>query len=126
MPFLVDEETGKITTVQGDSGEINVFNLPDDADYEVYFSFYDKNRRILGQEMPVRTSFGTKVTIFVSSALTDLLKVNANDEFAEYYYGIKICDPETGYEDTLCIGTKDIGELNTVIVYPKQVEGMAN
>lgn len=100
--------------------------MPDDANYEVYFSFYDSDRRILGQELPVASNKSSFVEINVSSTLTDLLRVDSAEEYAEYYYGIKICDPITRYEETLIIGDKEIGELNVVTVYPKQVEGISN
>lgn len=92
----------------------------------MYFSFYDTNRRILGQELPVNSNKSDFIEINVSSALTDLLKVDPAEEYAEYYYGIKICVRDTGYEETLIIGDKEIGELNVVMVYPKQVEGISN
>lgn len=126
MSFLIDSETGRITTVQGDSGMFAVTELPTDEDYEIYFAFYDSNRKILGQEMPVKSNKSPIAIINVSASLTDLLKVDINDEFAEYYYGIKLCVPSTGFEDTVTIGNKSIGDLNEVIVYPKQVEGITN
>ena len=125
MAFVVDEDTGDITLVQGDSGEIVIDGLPADCNYSVYFAFYNENRKTIGEE--VRQSYSASVvSMFIPSSLTDLLTVNKDDDYTEYYYGIKICNENTGYEDTMCINDGDIGSLNTVRVYPKKVEGTIN
>ena len=60
----------------------------------------------------------------IPSGLTDNLNVTTGiDGMEDYYYGIKLCLESTGYEDTLCVGNSDIGDLNTITVYPKKVEG---
>ena len=58
----------------------------------------------------------------LGSSLTDLLKVPSNSETATYNYGVKVCSDD-GYEDTLNIGGSDMGDKNTITVYPKKVEG---
>ena len=125
MAFVVDENTGDITLVQGDSGEIVIEGLPSDSNYSVYFAFYNENRKTIGEEV-MQTYSASVVTMFIPSSLTDLLTVNKDDDYTEYYYGIKICNESTGYEDTMCINDSDIGDLNTVKVYPKKVEGVLN
>ena len=125
MAFIVDDK-GNITLVQGDSGRLIVDDLPTDKNYVVYFSFYDENRRIIGEEIQVLANYSPSVVLFITASLTDLLKVLITDETAEYYYGLKICDSETDEEDTLMIEDGDIGDLNTVTVYPKKVEGFIN
>jgi hypothetical protein len=125
MAFMVDDK-GNITLVQGDSGKLIVDDLPTDKNYVVYFSFYDENRRIIGEEIQILANYSSSVVLFITASLTDLLKVPITDEMAEYYYGLKICDSETDEEDTLMIEDGDIGDLNTVTVYPKKVEGFIN
>ncbi|MBR1374366.1 hypothetical protein IJ556_07970 [bacterium] len=124
MAFVVDEDTGNITLVQGDSGEITVNGLPVDKNYSIYFSFYDEKRKIIGTEATAQTGYAAIKTFTIPSSLTDLLKVDKEDEYAIYYYGIKLCDSTTGFEDTVCINDGDIGDLNYVYVYPKKVEGI--
>ena len=124
MAFVVDEDTGDITLVQGDSGEITVNGLPTDKNYSIYLSFYDENRKIIGTEANAQTGYAAIKTFTVPSSLTDLLKVNKDEEYTIYYYGIKLCDSTTGYEDTICINDSKIGDLNYVYVYPKKVEGI--
>ena len=51
MAFVVDENTGDITLVQGDSGEIVIEGLPTDGNYSVYFAFYNENRKTIGEEV---------------------------------------------------------------------------
>lgn len=125
MAFIVDDK-GNITLVQGDSGRLIVDDLPTDKNYIVYFAFYDANRRIIGDEIQVLANYSPSVVLFITASLTDLLNVLITDETAEYYYGLKICDSETNEEDTLIIEDGDIGDLNTVTVYPKKVEGFIN
>lgn len=126
MASYIDEITGRITLYQGDSLMFVVTDLPDDEDYQIFFGFYDINRKLIGQEMPIQSNGSSTAIIYVSASLTDLLKVDESEEFATYYYGLKICNPKTGYEDTLIIGNKEIGDLNEVTVYPKQVEGITS
>lgn len=126
MAFIVDTESGDITLVQGDSGELFIDGLNTDKNYTVYFAFYNSKRRRLGSEISVESNGSPNVTLIIPASLTDLLVVPQGSETAEYYYGIKVCyDYGYGYEfeDTVIIGNKDIGELNTITVYPKKVEG---
>lgn len=124
MAFVVDEDTGDITLVQGDSGTLIVTDLPEDESYTLYFAFYDEKRNIIGDEMTVETDGSGTASISVLSSVTDLLTVDKNEDSAQYYYGLKLCLEDTGYENTLIINDGDIGDLNTVTVYPKKVEGI--
>ena len=125
MAFVVDENTGDITLIQGDSGEIVIEGLPTNDNYSVYFAFYNENRKTIGEEV-MQSYSASFVTMIIPSSLTNLLVVNKDDDYTEYYYGIKICNENTGYEDTMCINNGDIGDLNVVKVYPKKVEGVVN
>ena len=121
MAFRIDEN-GNITMVQGDTGRLVVNGLNTDQNYTVYFAIQDENRRSVGNEVNVQSNMQPTIVFDLSSQLTDLLKVAEDEETHTYYYGIKTCTVE-GFEDTLLIGGSDMGDKNTITVYPKKVEG---
>lgn len=121
MAFEIDNN-GNITMIQGDSGQLVINGLNTDKNYSVYFAIQDENRKPIGNEIMVDSNKQSSVAFVLTSDLTDLLKVNQNDEYATYYYGVKVCD-NTGFEDTMLIGNSQIGDINTITVYPKKVEG---
>ena len=121
MAFEIDNN-GNITMVQGDSGQLVINGLNTDKNYSVYFAIQDENRKPIGNEIMVNSNKQSSVAFVLTSNLTDLLKVNQNDETATYYYGIKVCD-NSGFEDTMLVGDSIIGDKNTITVYPKKVEG---
>lgn len=123
MAFVV-EDNGDIKLIQGDSGVFVVNGLSVDNNYKVYFSFYDSKRRVVGEELMVFSNKEPCVSFEIPASLTDKLIVSKNDDSTEYYYGIKACLDERGFEDTLLVEGSEIGDLNTVIVYPKKVEGI--
>lgn len=123
MSAIIDNN-GNIELVQGDSLTLYVDDIPTDENYEVYFSVYDLNGNTIGDEIMVESNYQSTIILEIPSGLTDNLVVTTGiDGTEEYYYGIKICLPSTGYEDTLCIGNSDIGDLNTITVHPKKAEG---
>nr|DAX84368.1 MAG TPA: hypothetical protein [Caudoviricetes sp.] len=122
MAFIVDTN-GNITLVQGDSGNLVITGLPIDKNYTVYFAIQDENRKPIGEELRLETQKQQSINFEILSALTDLLSVRVGEETATYYYGIKLCSKEDFLEDTLLIGNSKIGELNSITVYPKKVEG---
>lgn len=91
--------------------------------FKVYLSVYDKKRNYVMQKAPVVNNGKPSVKIPILATETDLWEVPTNKASETYYYGIKACEQGTQNEDTLFIGGKDYGELNVIIVYPKQVEG---
>lgn len=120
--FLVDEETGNITLTQGDSGEYAISGLPTDQYYDVYLAIQDKKRNPIGNEIKESANLKSSVSLKFLSSLTDLLTVPKSEETETYYFGIKLCD-KLGNEDTLIIGNNDVGDKNTITVYPKKAEG---
>ena len=120
--FFVDDN-GNITLVQGDNGELVVWDVPTDRNYTLYFAIYNNNRIKFGEEVFVKTNKLPNVKLSIPSTLTDLLKVPNKEEYATYYYGLKICDEADGIEDTLLIKNNFMGDLNEITVYPKKVEG---
>ena len=123
MAFFIDDE-GNITLVQGDSGDITFDGIPTNKDYEVFFAIQDDKRRPIGDEVSIMSNFLSSVVISVPATLTDLLEVKSGQDTAEYYYGVKICDAESGLEDTMILGGNEIGDLNTITVYPRKVKGL--
>ena len=121
MAFIIDND-GNITMIQGDTGRLVVNGLMTDQNYDVYFAIQDENRRPIGNEISVQSNSQPTVVFELSSNLTDLLKVGQDEETHEYYYGVKTCTAD-GFEDTLTIGSRDMGDRNTITVYPKKVEG---
>lgn len=123
MAFTVDDN-GNITLVQGDSGELMVNGLPTDRNYKLFFAIQDENRKPIGSEIELDTNKQSALLISIIGSLTDLLTVKLGDETATYYYGIKLCYQDDFLEDTLLIGGSKMGNLNTITVYPKKVEGI--
>ena len=123
--FEVDEITGDITLRQGDSGKYIISGLPTDQYYTVYLGIQNKNREPIGDEISEAASLRSSVELNFPATLTDLLTVKKNEDTAEYYFGVKLCTA-AGREDTLIIGNKSVGDLNTITVYPKTVEGTLN
>lgn len=121
MAFRIDEN-GNITIVQGDTGRLVINGLNTDKNYTVYFAIQDENRKPIGNEISVESNGRPTVVFELASQLTDLLKVQEDEETHTYYYGVKTCTAE-GFEDTLPIGSGDMGDKNTITVYPKKVEG---
>lgn len=119
--FIVDEKTGDIITRQGDSGTLVLNNIDTSRNWKVYFSVYDKNRKQMINEIFTQSNNLPTVAISISANATDPLKVNSDEEYATYYYGVKLC--ADGIEDTLIIGNGDIDSENTITVYPKKTEG---
>lgn len=122
MAFNIDIN-GDITLIQGDSGQLVLNNLPTDKNYTVYLGIQDKNRKPIGNELSVETNKNSTVPFIITSELTDLLTVPKGEETESYYYGVKLCSVD-GIEDTLLIGDSQIGDKNTITVYPKKVEGI--
>ncbi len=125
MSLIIDND-GTISLYQGDSGEIVISGLDTNKKYTVYLGIQDSNRKIVGQELQVAVSNSGTVTFVLTPAFTDMLTVPKNKPFEVYYYGIKICEEETGIEDTLFIADSTYGDINRVIVYPRKVIGVKN
>ena len=125
MSLIIDKD-GTISLYQGDSGEIVISGLEPEKKYTVYLGIQDKNRKIVGQELQVAVSNSGTVTFVLSPTFTDMLTVPKNKPFEIYYYGIKVCEVETGIEDTLFIADSTYGDINRVIVYPRKVIGVDN
>jgi len=122
MAFKIDED-GNISMVQGDSGLITIRGLNPNKNFTVYFAIQDKDRNPVGSELSVSSNNNSYVVFQLTGAFTDLLTVKKDETCAIYYYGLKICDASSQREDTLIVGSNEIGSVNTITVYPKKVEG---
>ena len=123
MAFKIDEK-GNITMIQGDSGIIKVNGLDTNQNYLVYLAIQDKDRNPVGQELCINSNNLSTVVFELTGDYTDLLKVPKNKPYEIYYYGIKVCVREDNFEDTLILGEGSIGSINSIVVYPKKVEGI--
>jgi len=123
VAFYVNEN-GDITLVQGDSGNLVIEGISTDANYVIYFAIQDSKRKPIGNELSVNSNMQNTVVITITADYTDMLTVEKNKPFETYYYGLKVCTQNGDLEDTLVIGNGDIGDLNTITVYPKKVEGL--
>lgn len=117
--FDIDEK-GTITLVQGDSGNINITNLPTGKNFHVSFGVQDEDRRQIGDEVEIIANYSDKVTIALTGGYTNFWTVPEGDDFATYKYGIKLWTEDGAYEDTSIINTSYKGDIK---VYPKIVEG---
>lgn len=125
MSLIIDND-GTISLYQGDSGEIVISGLDTEKKYTVYLAIQDAKRKVIGQEFQVAVSNSGTVTFVLTPTFTDLLTVPKNKPFEIYYYGIKVCEDDTGIEDTLFIADSTYGDINRVIVYPRKVIGVDN
>ena len=123
MAFSIDEN-GNITLIQGDSGTIIIDGLNPDKNYNVYLAIKDKKRNTVGNELSVTSNYSSRVIFYLTGDFTDLLTVPKDENYAVYFYGIKICDSNDNIEDTLILGNGELGDINTISVYPKEVEGV--
>ena len=119
--FIVDDN-GNAEIYQGDSGTLTVEDLPTDQYYTLYFAIYNERRQRMGNEISVALGGSDVADINIPASLTDLLTVPRDEDYQDYYYGLKLC--VNGEEDTLVIDDGDIGGLNIIRVYPKKVEGV--
>ena len=122
MAFKIDEN-GNITLIQGDSGTLFINGINTDKNYTIYFAIQDKNRKPVGSELSVNSNKASSVVFELTGEYTDLMTVPKNSTCEIYYYGIKQCSDD-GLESTLLIGDNNIGYQNTIVVFPKKVEGM--
>lgn len=118
--FIIDEETGNMTIRQGDSYTFTVEGVDDT--YTLYYSVYDSSRNILWE---IDTTPVNEIATFnITPALSTQMTVPTGRKTETYYYGLKRC--KDGYEDTLIVGNKGVGDLNKILVYPLIVEGDEN
>jgi hypothetical protein len=123
---FITKDDGTILARQGDSGEIYIDGVETDKNYKVYFGVYDNKRKPVGREVYVYSNYASEVVISVPSTVTNMWEVPKDEEFVEYYYGIKICDEETSMEKTLVLANCEFDTENILIVYPRKVEGLLN
>lgn len=125
MAFELNILTGDITCRQGDSGDMTLSGIPDDKEYVVYWAARDNKNNII-LELSAIPQNGEVKFVFTPTD-TQKFTVPSGLRNKIYYWAVKICCEEEGYEDTVVIGlNKTIASLNKLIVYPKVVEGTLN
>lgn len=118
----------------GDTGNLRISNLPTDKNYEVYWEVIRAKTQESVFELEVDSNNADNVLFNLDSDHSDLLTVPNINTPETYYWSIKICDPETGAEDTVIPKTKvdpDTGLATfskpyKLIVLYKMVEGLTN
>lgn len=122
---------GVLKIIQGDTGEIVVDGIPTDKNYEVYFAIRKKDRTLVIPEIMKETQCEDTVIFEITKNISELLEIPLNAMCQVYYWGVKLCDPETGKEDTMrvgecCCSNGYFGKWNRLYVYPKIVEGIVD
>jgi hypothetical protein len=125
MGFITKED-GTIIARQGDGGQVFIDGIDTAKNYKIYFGVKDKKRNAIGREVYVYSNQSSEVVIVIPPSVTNSWVVPKNEDYVEYYYGIKVCDEETSMEDTLILAGCEFDTENILIVYPKKVEGTLN
>lgn len=125
MGFITKED-GTIIARQGDSGKVYIDGVDIDKNYKIYFGVRDDNNKPIGDEVYVYSNHGSEVVINVPATVSNMWTVPKGEEYIELNYGIKVCDEESGLEDTLILANCEYDTENKIIVYPKKVEGTLN
>ena len=118
----------------GDTGNLRISNLPTDKNYKVYWEIIRAKTQETVFELGLDSNQADNVLFNLDSKHSDLLTVPNINTPETYYWSIKICDPETGAEDTVIPKTRvdpDTGLATfskpyKLIVLYKMVEGLAN
>lgn len=125
MGFITKDD-GTIIARQGDSGKVFIDGIDTDKNYKIYFGVKDNKRNAIGREVYVYSNHSSEVVIVIPPSVTNSWVVPKNEEYIEYFYGIKVCDEETNMEDTMILAGCEFDTENILIVYPKKVEGTLN
>lgn len=118
----------------GDTGNLRISNLPTDKNYKVYWEIIRAKTQETVFVLELDSNQADNVLFNLDSKHSDLLTVPNINTPETYYWSIKICDPETGAEDTVIPKTRvdpDTGLATfskpyKLIVLYKMVEGLAN
>lgn len=120
----ITQADGTIIARQGDSGKVYIEGLDTDKNYTVYFGVYDEKRKTVGRDVPVQSGKQPELVLNIPAVVSNFWVVPKDDEYKDYYYGIKVCDPESKTEETLVLAGCEFDTENILRVYPKKVEGL--
>jgi len=112
-----------IKMVKGDTGRIKFKGLPTDRNYIVFFVILNSKKEIV-TELQTAANKNTAVVFNITQDISNKLTVVSNLEFQTYYYGLKLCDNDTKEENTITIKPCKFGEMNKLIVFPLNAEGI--
>ena len=76
MSLYIDEN-GVISLIQGDSGEIVVYGLDTNSNYDVYFAIQNLKRQPIASELKVQSNFSDMVMSICSRKAGSTLKSEA-------------------------------------------------
>lgn len=118
----------------GDTGNLRISNLPTDKNYKVYWEIIRAKTQQTVFELSVDSNNASSVLFNLDSEHSDLLTVPNLNSPETFYWSIKICDPDTGAEDTVIPKTKidpstglaTFSKPYKLIVLYKMVEGLTN
>lgn len=118
----------------GDTGNLRISNLPTDKNYKVYWEIIRAKTQEKVFELELDSNQADNVLFNLDSKHSDLLTVPNINTPETYYWSIKICDPQTGAEDTVIpktsvdpdTGLATFSKPYKLIVLYKMVEGLAN
>lgn len=126
-------KNGVLKIIQGDTGSIVVDGIPTDKSYEVYLAIRNpETRELVFEELKIDSEGLDEVEFEITKAMSEKLEVPINRQCSMFYWGVKLCDPDTGLEDTLRVGECRccdggyFGKWNRLYVYPKIVEGIVD
>ena len=124
-------KNGIIKIIQGDTGSIVVDGIPTNKNYKVYLAIRKKDRTLVTPELELDSDMKDFVEFEITKEISTLLEVPSNAMCQIYYWGVKLCDPDTGKEDTMRIGEcccdgGYFGKWNRIYAYPKIVEGIVD
>lgn len=118
----------------GDTGNLRISNLPTDKDYKVYLEIIRAKTQETVFEINVQSNQLDNVLFVLTTEYTDLLTVSNINSPEIFYWSVKICDPDTGAEDTVIPKTKvdpetglaTFSKPNKLVVLYKMVEGLTD
>ena len=118
----------------GDTGNLRISNLRTDKNYKVYLEVIRAKTQEKVFEISVDSNNADNVVFELNSDYSDLLIVPNINAPETYYWSVKICDPDTGREDTVIpkttvdpqTGLATFSKPYKLIVLYKMVEGITN
>lgn len=100
---------GVLKMFQGDTGDIIIDGIPDDENYYVYLAIRKKDGTLVFDELMQESNYQDELYFEISKELSDKLTVKPNQMCELYYWGVKICHPESKKEDMIFIGNNGFG-----------------
>ena len=118
----------------GDTGNLRITGIPTSKNYKMYLEVIRARTQETVFELCVDSNNADNVLFVIDSEHSDLLTVSNINAPETYYWSVKICDPDTGSEDTVIPKTKidpstglaTFAKPYKLIVLYKMVEGLTH